>query len=135
MVLNDTTFQSDDRPIQPTDVFIGRRLKEERKRQKMSQSRLAALAGVTFQQIQKYENGQNRISAGRLWHLARILNVPVGSFFAALPDAPVSGSADQMTATEANLLADYRKIRDPKVAETVLSLIRSLADGTSDTAA
>lgn len=67
--------------IDPIDRHVGRRLKLRRALMGLSQERLGVLLGVTFQQVQKYERGANRIGAGRLWQLARILGVPVGWFF------------------------------------------------------
>ncbi len=60
---------------------IGRRLKEHRKAAKMTQSALAKPLGITYQQLQKYETGQDRISAARLAVVAVVLGVPVGAFF------------------------------------------------------
>lgn len=76
--------------IDPIDRHVGRRLKLRRALMGLSQERLGLLLGVTFQQVQKYERGANRIGAGRLWQLARILNVPVGWFFEEL-GAPETG--------------------------------------------
>jgi transcriptional regulator with XRE-family HTH domain len=63
------------------DVHVGRRLREMRLLRGLSQSALGKRLGVTFQQIQKYERGANRLSASMLWHAAEALNVPVSSFF------------------------------------------------------
>ncbi|WP_375703256.1 helix-turn-helix domain-containing protein [Bartonella sp. AD13SXNS] len=64
------------------DIFIGKKIRLKRKMLKMSQKILGQHLGVTFQQIQKYENGLNRVSAGRLKEIADILNVPVSFFYA-----------------------------------------------------
>jgi len=61
------------------DIYVGKRLKELRG--SMSQEKLAKKLGITFQQIQKYENGKNRISAGRLYYMSQILNVDIQDFF------------------------------------------------------
>lgn len=63
------------------DIRIGARLKEFRHKLGFSQEKLAEAIGITFQQIQKYENGVNRIAAGRLCEIAMVLNIPVNSFF------------------------------------------------------
>lgn len=63
------------------DVHVGRRIRLLRGLRKYSQEKLAKALGITFQQVQKYERGTNRIGAGRLYEMARILGVPVGFFF------------------------------------------------------
>lgn len=65
----------------PVDVFVGNRLRERRAVVGLSQTELAEKAGITFQQIQKYEQGRNRISASRLYDFSRILNTPIDYFF------------------------------------------------------
>ncbi|WP_375648765.1 helix-turn-helix domain-containing protein [Bartonella sp. MU70NMGDW] len=64
------------------DLFVGKKVRFRRKMLKMSQKTLGQHLGVTFQQIQKYENGLNRVSAGRLKEISDILNVPVSFFYA-----------------------------------------------------
>ncbi len=77
--------------VDPVDRHVGRRLRLRRALLGLSQERLAELAGLTFQQIQKYERGANRIGAGRLWQLAHILGVPVGWFYEELEGQPEAG--------------------------------------------
>src|SRR6266566_4076530 len=72
----------------PVDVHVGQRIKERRTSLGISQEKLAAAIGVTFQQVQKYERAANRIGASRLWYLARTLDVPVPFFFS--DDDPLS---------------------------------------------
>lgn len=71
---------SDGRP-NPIDIHVGKRIRLRRLALNLSQETLAELLGITFQQIQKYENGGNRISASRLWDCACVLDVPVQFFF------------------------------------------------------
>lgn len=73
--------------VDPVDQHVGRRLRLRRALLGLSQERLGELLGVTFQQIQKYERGANRIGAGRLWRLAALLDVPVAWFFEGLAEA------------------------------------------------
>jgi transcriptional regulator with XRE-family HTH domain len=68
----------------PVDTHVGRRLRSLRKTNDLSQKEVAGMAGISFQQLQKYERGNNRISASRLWALAKGLKVPVGYFFEGL---------------------------------------------------
>jgi transcriptional regulator with XRE-family HTH domain len=70
-----------------TDQHVGRRVRMRRLMLAMSQEKLAAALGLTFQQVQKYERGANRIGAGRLQHLSHILQVPVSFFFEGGPNA------------------------------------------------
>lgn len=65
----------------PVDVFVGQRLKTRRNLIGITQENLAEAAGITFQQVQKYEKGRNRLSASRLFQFARVLNVPIAYFF------------------------------------------------------
>ncbi len=68
------------------DVHVGSRIRMRRQLVSMSQEKLGELLGITFQQVQKYEKGSNRISASRLFYTAKILGVPVQSFFEDLPN-------------------------------------------------
>jgi transcriptional regulator with XRE-family HTH domain len=68
----------------PIDILVGARVKSRRRELGMSQTKLAQAIGVTFQQVQKYESGANRISSSRLQQIAKVLGVPISSFF---PDA------------------------------------------------
>ena len=76
----------------PVDVHVGNRIRLRRTLLGMSQERLGNALGLTFQQVQKYERGRNRVGASRLYDLACVLDVPVAFFFVGLPD-PV-GSMD-----------------------------------------
>lgn len=89
--------------IDPIDLHVGRRLKLRRALMGLSQERLGVLLGVTFQQIQKYERGANRIGAGRLWQLAQILGVPVSWFF---DELGVPGAGQDPTVAPAAGLAE-----------------------------
>lgn len=124
------------------DVHAGVRLRQRRTELGMSQERLADAVGVTFQQIQKYERGVNRISISRVSALARVLEVPVEYFFTAdTAPTPAYGFADQQDAfgddpprnpdTE-ELLRAFARIVDPNVRRRVLDLIRSLAPPAGD---
>ena len=75
-------------PPDPTDKHVGSRVRMRRLMLDMSQTTLADALGITFQQIQKYEKGDNRISASRLQHMSNILQVPIPFFFEGLPPSP-----------------------------------------------
>jgi len=68
----------------PIDIYVGNRIQLRRKLLGLSQEKLAEMLGITFQQVQKYEKGMNRIGASRLWDMSNILDVPVSFFFSGL---------------------------------------------------
>ena len=74
------------------DVHVGQRVRQRRTLLGYSQERLADALNLTFQQVQKYERGANRVGAGRLYELSHALDVPVNYFFEELPDAPEGAS-------------------------------------------
>src|SRR5689334_4362799 len=88
----------------PVDVHVGARVRQRRTLLGMSQEKLGDALGLTFQQVQKYERGANRIGASRLHHVSQVLDVPVGYFFEDLEvaPAPAEGAAerDPMTRRE-----------------------------------
>ncbi len=101
----------------------------------MSQERLGDLLGLTFQQVQKYEKGVNRIGAGRLFEIARILGVPIDFFYDGVAAAtegrgetapPVMEFVSSGEGLQLSLA--FMKIKDPKVRKRVLDLVKSLAD-------
>ena len=75
-----------------TDRYVGGRIRERRIMLGLSQQQMAHMIGVTYQQTHKYERGINRISAGRLFEIARVLKVPVSYFFEGLGDRPEGGT-------------------------------------------
>jgi transcriptional regulator with XRE-family HTH domain len=118
----------------PVDVHVGTRLRQRRTLLGMSQEKLAAAFGVSFQQIQKYERGANRVSASRLHQLTRILNVPVGYFFEGMTEGQQNGTAihpvhdSEMVASRETLelVRAYYRIEDATVRRRLVDLLRSL---------
>lgn len=131
----------------PIDVHVGGRVRLRRTLMGMSQERLGEALGLTFQQVQKYERGVNRIGASRLFDLARVLDVPIGFFFDDMPDGvggtaspglprrAVGGFADAQDGFEDDtlhrretleLVRAYYRITDPAVRKRVFDLIKSL---------
>jgi transcriptional regulator with XRE-family HTH domain len=106
----------------------------------ISQERLADALGLTFQQVQKYERGANRISASKLYETARFLSAPIAYFFEGLTDPTAAGAAgpDQaseqfvhdflMTSEGLELAAAFPKIRRSRLRRRVLDLVRALSD-------
>ena len=86
--------------LDPIDVLVGNNLRTLRLRKGMSQGELGKLLGLTFQQIQKYEKGRNRIGAGRLFRAAALLEVPVSAFFDGVPQ---SGLAEHFETPQASV--------------------------------
>jgi len=84
----------------PVDVHVGKRIRHRRWMVGMTQQQLADSVGIKFQQIQKYETGMNRVSASRLWDIARTLGVSIGFFFEGL------GAEATDTAVEGDILAN-----------------------------
>jgi transcriptional regulator with XRE-family HTH domain len=119
-------------------VQVGNRVRIRRMLIGMSQERLGDLLGLTFQQVQKYEKGVNRIGAGRLFEMARILNVPVDFFYEGVnahtgqPGAAEGESAPVMEFVSSGeglqLSLAFMKIKDAKVRKRVLDLVKSLAE-------
>ncbi len=87
----------------PVDVHVGQRLRQARKHAGLSQTALGRALGITFQQIQKYENGSNRLGSSRLWHAANCLDIGVGYFFEGLPDNIPDESAGSELPLDASL--------------------------------
>jgi len=85
----------------PVDMHVGKRIKHRRRLVPMTQAQLAEQIGVKFQQIQKYEAGTNRVSASRLWEIARAIEVPISYFFDGL-----QGGADGISPFPGDVLAD-----------------------------
>ncbi len=119
----------------PIDVYIGHRILQRRVLLGISQERLASLLGISFQQVQKYEKGRNRISGSRLWDISRVLDVDVGYFYEGLneelPSEPDLSSLirkeDPMEKSETkDLVRAYYEIRDRKVAAEILKLLKSM---------
>jgi transcriptional regulator with XRE-family HTH domain len=118
------------------DVHVGARLRVRRGQMDMSQSDLGERLGVTFQQIQKYERGTNRVGASRLFNMARVMEVPVNYFYDGLDEAgevPDRKTADQLydfiASPDGLALADaFTKIKDQEVRRRFIDLLRSMTD-------
>jgi transcriptional regulator with XRE-family HTH domain len=135
----------------PIDVHVGSRIRLRRTLLGMSQERLGEALGLTFQQVQKYERGVNRVGASRLFDLSRVLDVPISFFFDDMPESLASTYGGQMGrrtggfsdtqdgfADDAlnrretlELVRAYYRITDPAVRKRVFDLIKSM--GPADT--
>lgn len=127
----------------PIDAHVGGQVKLRRTVVGMSQTELANRLGITFQQVQKYENGANRISASRLYLIAEVLNVTVQSLFegadAVIKDAPgaFEGAKDESVAKFEDFIRSpggidlckaFVSIDDPIVRKRIAAIVRSLSD-------
>ncbi|MBE1236044.1 helix-turn-helix domain-containing protein [Phaeovibrio sulfidiphilus] len=131
----------------PVDVHVGNRVRLRRTLLGMSQERLGEALGLTFQQVQKYERGANRIGASRLWDLSRVLDVSMSYFFdemdddtirhspmiiAQVPSEPALPEADPMTRRETlELVRAYYRIGDSSVRKRIFELTKSLSVATA----
>lgn len=109
----------------------------------MSQERLGELLGLTFQQVQKYEKGVNRIGAGRLFEISRILGVPIQYFYESVVEqsSMAHGFADRDSKPVLEFVSSgdglqlslaFMRIKDAKVRKRVLDLVKTLADDSLD---
>jgi transcriptional regulator with XRE-family HTH domain len=124
----------------PTDTHVGQRVRMRRLMLGMSQSNIADALGVTFQQLQKYEKGVNRISASRLQQIAHVFQVPVTFFFEGAPNVPGEERAQAdapfpkfvsdylVTSDGLNLTKAFKQIRDPKLRRSIVNLVEQIAD-------
>ena len=130
----------------PIDVHVGSRIRLRRTLLGMSQERLGEALGLTFQQVQKYERGVNRVGASRLFDLSRVLDVPISFFFDDMPESlagthgghlgrrstGLSDMQDSFTDDALNrretleLVRAYYRITDPAVRKRVFELIKSM---------
>src|SRR5215471_5642880 len=122
----------------PVDVEVGHRIRIERLSRGLSQTALANQLGITFQQVQKYEKGVNRVGAGRLTRIAEVLGVPVSTFFGA-DDAEITGDSE-LTGTSTplklltvagalRLLRAYGQLTDSKMRRSIVETVENIAAG------
>ena len=123
----------------PVDVHVGRQLRLRRVLLGLSQTKVAEAVGIAFQQLQKYEHGDNRISASRLYDFSQVLGVPISYFFDGLPPDglvdPDQGNDEGLRSKSGVMLKRetlqfvraYYRIRSPEMRQQVLGLIKEAA--------
>jgi transcriptional regulator with XRE-family HTH domain len=124
----------------PIDIHVGSRVRLRRMMLSMSQEKLGESLGITFQQIQKYEKGTNRIGASRLQHIARVLSVPIAFFFEDAPGGAQEASSGLAEPNSASYVVDFLssseglqlnrafvRIKDAKLRRKVIDLVRAMA--------
>ncbi|MDX5329878.1 MAG: helix-turn-helix domain-containing protein [Caulobacteraceae bacterium] len=128
-----------DRVPNPVDRHVGLRIRMRRKELGISQERLADAIGLTFQQVQKYERAANRVSASKLWEMARALKTSIAYFYEGLGDPAATEAALGETGRDSvhdflltpegmELAALFPKIRRARVRRRLLDLVRTMAD-------
>lgn len=127
------------------DAYIGSRVRLRRMTVGVSQEQLGDALGLTFQQIQKYEKGQNRIGAGRLYRIAQILSTPVEYFYEGLPPTAGTGAGATDTVVERSaeiqafmsspeghaLSLAFQRIHDPATRRRIVDLVSTIASDDS----
>src|SRR5215467_2730040 len=122
----------------PVDVHVGARMRQRRTLLGMSQEKLGTAVGLTFQQIQKYERGSNRIGSSRLYEFAKVLDVPVSYFFDEMPShgpsgrdrkseaaRPLEPEKDPLVKRETlELVRAYYKIRETRVRKRIFEMVK-----------
>jgi transcriptional regulator with XRE-family HTH domain len=128
------------KPPNPTDKHVGSRVRMRRLMLSMSQEKLGEALGLTFQQVQKYEKGTNRISASRLQQMSNILQVPIPFFFEGLSrtsaaskgmsetPSPTYVSDFLATSDGLSLTKAFMQIKDPKLRRRIVNLAEEIAD-------
>ncbi|MBX8782188.1 helix-turn-helix transcriptional regulator [Pseudochrobactrum algeriensis] len=125
----------------PIDVHVGSRIRLRRNMLGLSQEKLGENLGITFQQIQKYEKGTNRVGASRLQAISSILSVPVAFFFEDAPEQAGQQNGGFAEDNETTYVVDFlqtnegvqltryfTKITDPKVRRKIIDLVKTLAN-------
>ena len=125
----------------PVDVHVGARMRQRRTLLGMSQEKLGTAVGLTFQQIQKYEKGMNRMGASRLHQIARFLQVPVEFFYEGAPLGPDPGgpiNVDRSSRAMTDFLATseglelvkaFMAVKDAKVRRRIIDMTKAVASG------
>src|SRR5882762_11349186 len=123
----------------PIDRYVGSRIRMQRLLIGMSQEKLGGALGLTFQQVQKYEKGTNRIGASRLQQISHILQVPVAFFFEGAPnlhgpsdgmkEAPSPAYVSDFLATSEGLALTkaFMRIKEPKIRRRIVDLVKQIA--------
>ena len=126
----------------PVDVHVGARVRMRRMLIGMSQEKLGESLGLTFQQVQKYEKGSNRIGASRLYQIGAVLGVPIEFFFEGLERDQATDGADHGARFDTELLSSaegiqlnsaFFSISDPRLRKRLLDLVKAMAGDPGET--
>lgn len=125
------------------DKHVGRRIRWRRRELKLSQEKLGEMLGLTFQQVQKYEKGVNRISAGRLFEVGKVLDVGIGYFYQGVEevgdlaaigfqeDGEEADLAGMIDANAIDLVTAFQSIPDPRLRKSLLDAVKAAAESFS----
>ena len=112
----------------PIDILVGSRIRKFRKDRGMSQAQLGEKLGVTFQQVQKYENGKNRVGASRLQMISTALDVPVGHFFTDGAGTSWTSAKPLAFDPQALRLAEaFTRLNDKELRNSILDMVEAMA--------
>ena len=117
----------DDGP-DPVDIHVGRQVRLARELSGVTQVEVGRRLGMSFQVIQKYEQGEIRVSASRLFQLARLFGRPVEFFFTGLEEAPPAPADGEFGRRELELLRAFRVIGNPEVQQRLIQLVKGVAE-------
>ena len=122
----------------PVDIHVGQKLKERRKNLHLSQKKLGEVVGISFQQVQKYESGMNRIVASKLYEFSQVLDVPITDFFqglyhqASLPPQQIQEEESDyeieplLDKSSLELIKLFRKIPDLKLKKHIIEIVKTI---------
>ena len=111
----------------PVDIRVGANLRALRQQRGYSQTQLAEVLGLTFQQVQKYEKGANRISASRLFEIAQFFNIGVASFFEGCGDQKETSSILSYSQAALDVAAALDKVDQPKIKKQIKQLVLAIS--------
>ena len=113
--------------LHPVDVHVGGRMRQRRSLLGMSQTKVGDAVGLTFQQIQKYERGFNRVGSSRLFEFAKVLDVPISYFFDAMPSNALAGRPISGRGRKAfgDARTPFKHGKDPLIKRETLELVRA----------
>lgn len=114
--------------IHPVDIYVGNKLRKQRLSKGLSQDELGKKVKITFQQIQKYERGQNRVSSSKLFEFAQILGVNIEYFFRGFVVSEENISNDNLNEELSTLSSEFSRIRQPLIRKSILELARVIAE-------
>ncbi len=129
-------YEDDSEGPNPVDIHVGQRIRMRRLMVGVTQTQLADELGLTFQQVQKYEKGTNRVSASKLYAICKVLSVPPEYFFEGLPKIGESPRKQQKMSDEAHILStadgielmrSFKKIDQKPIRRHIVGLVKSLA--------
>jgi transcriptional regulator with XRE-family HTH domain len=118
-------------PTHSVDVFVGEQLRFSRITRGLSQTALGNAVGVTFQQVQKYERGTNRIGASRLFAIAQVLGVPISSFFAKVPATISAEPVEELNIDPLDLkiIRALSQVKSHRLKVQLLKFLQGLGSG------